>query len=96
MLFSFETDLDLSELTVIANSFLFESFDDGLVSGLDGLCFVVFDHDFVQPILEYSDISHEWAFFNVPEFIGFDLFEFILESEEGIFFEFGFVFFFIQ
>lgn len=69
MLFSFETHLNLSQLTIIANSLLFESLNNSLIRGLDGLRLIVLDHDFVESVLEDSDVSHQWALLDESEFV---------------------------
>lgn len=51
MLLAPETVLDGLELTIISDSFLLEPPDDLVVGLLNGLGFVVLDHDLIKSVL---------------------------------------------
>ena len=63
---------------------------------MDGLGFIVLDHDFVESVFENSDVAHEGVFLNVAKFVFLYFFEFVLEVEEHGFFLFGEEFFAVE
>ena len=83
-------------MTIVADPFLPQSFEHFLIGFLDGLGFIVLDHDFVESVFENSDVAHEGVFLNVAKFVFLYFFEFVLEVEEHGFFLFGEEFFAVE
>lgn len=96
MFFAFEWTFNCSQLIVISNSFLFKSLHNLFVGLAYWLCFIVFDHDLIEIVFQYSNLSHEWWLFRHSKFSVTHLIQFILQLYESLLFSFGEVFGIIQ
>ena len=84
------------KLAVIAYSLFPQPLHHLLVCLLDGLSFVVLDHDLIEPVLEDPDVPHQWAFFNEPQLVFFHFLKFILQAEQRVLLDFRCMLFLVE
>jgi hypothetical protein len=96
MLLAPETVLNGLQLTIVSDSFLPQPSDDLVVGLLNGLRFVILDHDLIKSVLKYSDSPHHGVFLDVPQLVILNLFQFILQSEQDVLFYLGLMFLLVQ